>query len=99
MRMKKQIDDPPRSFRHGDSAGSKRKPGSKRAVNLSIDADILAAAKQQGINLSRALEEELRKRTQEQKIRRFKEESREAVESYNRFIEEHGIWSEKYRSW
>ena len=35
----------------------------------------------------------------ESTIQRWQEESREAFESYNRFIEKYGIWSKKYRSW
>jgi len=34
-----------------------------------------------------------------EKIRRWQEDAREAIESHNRFIAEHGIWSEKYRDW
>jgi hypothetical protein len=35
----------------------------------------------------------------EERIRPFTEEHRDAIEAHNRFIVEHGIWSEKYRSW
>ena len=96
MRMTKDLDDPPKPFR--DRVG-RRKPGPKRAVNLTVDAQILDAAKRQGINLSAALEGELRRLTEAERIKRFQEEHREAFEAHNRFIEEHGIWSEKYRSW
>ncbi|MGA7674691.1 MAG: type II toxin-antitoxin system CcdA family antitoxin [Rhizomicrobium sp.] len=71
----------------------------KRATNVSIDMEILAEAKAMGINLSQTLEDELRKRVKEEKIRRWSEDNKEAIESHNRFIEKHGIWSEKYRSW
>jgi antitoxin CcdA len=96
MRMVNEFDQPSKSFR--GQARPHRRPGAKRAVNLSVDAGILAAAKAQGINLSAALENELRRLTNEERIKRFQEEHREAFESYNRFIEDHGIWSEKYRS-
>jgi post-segregation antitoxin (ccd killing protein) len=36
---------------------------------------------------------------QEVRVAKWQEENREAFESYNRFIEKHGIWSQKYRSW
>ena len=97
MRMTKEFDETPKSFR--SETRRHRKPGPKRAVNLSVDAEILAAAKAQGINLSAALESELRRLTKEERIKRFQEEHREAIEAYNRFIEEHGIWSEEYRNW
>ena len=93
------FDENPRPFRRGGRIGPGPKSGPKRAVNLRIDAEILAAAKARGINLSQMLEDELRKRTQDAREAKFREESREAVESYNRFIAEHGIWSKKYRSW
>ena len=93
------FDENSKPFRHSGHIGPGPKPGPKRAVNLTIDAEILAAAKAQGINLSQTLEDELRKRTQKAREAKFREESREAIDSYNRFIAEHGIWSKKYRSW
>jgi|WetSurMetagenome_2_1015567.scaffolds.fasta_scaffold776025_1 antitoxin CcdA len=75
------------------------KRGPKRAVNVSVDAEVLAAAKALDINISQTLEDELRRKVHDEKVRRFKEESREAIEAYNRFIEENGIWSEKFRTW
>ena len=97
--MTKRFDEGAKPFRHSGHIGPGPKPGPKRAVNLSIDAEILAAAKAQRINLSQALEDELRKRTQESREAKWQEENREAFESHNRFIEKHGIWSKKYRSW
>ena len=101
MRMNggRTFDDSPKPFRHSGHIGPGPKPSTKRAVNVTVDAEVLAEAKRQGINLSAALEAELRRLTQAERIKRFQEESKEAIESYNRFIEEHGVWSEKYRSW
>lgn len=98
MRMG-EFEDPPRPIRHSGHIGPGPKAGAKRAVNLSIDADILAAAKLQRINLSQVLEEELAKRTKSAREEKWREDHREAIASYNRFISEHGIWSKKYRSW
>jgi antitoxin CcdA len=97
--MKKGLADPAKPFRHSGHIGPGPKEGRKRAVNLSIDAEILSLAKEQKINLSQALEDELRKRTKEAREAKWREENRDAIESHNRFIEKHGIWSEKYRSW
>ena len=102
--MAKHLSDPPRPFRREEPfvirhLGDRPKPGPKRAANVSIDAEILAEAKAMKINLSQTLEEELRKRVQDERVRRFQEEHREAFESYNRFIEKNGIWSKKYRKW
>ncbi len=91
MRMTSGFSDPPRRF--------EPRPKTKRAVNLSVDAEILAEAKAMHLNLSQVLEDALRARTKDERIRRFQEEHREAFESYNRFIAEHGIWGRKYRKW
>jgi len=94
MRMTKGFSEEHRHFRRVEP-----KRVRKRAANVSIDAEILAEAKAMGINLSQTLEDELRKQVKQEKIRRWSEDNKEAIESHNRFIEKHGIWSEKYRSW
>ena len=96
---KKQFREPAEQFQHSGRIGQPPKPGRKRPVNVTVDEDVLAEAKQLGLNLSQVLEDELRKRVTEEKTRRWQEENREAFEAHNRFIEKHGIWSEKYRSW
>ena len=96
---KKQFRESSEKFRHSGRIGQPPKPRRKRAVNVTVDEDILSDAKQLGMNLSQVLEDELRKRVTEEKTRRWQEENREAIEAHNRFIEKHGIWSEKYRSW
>jgi antitoxin CcdA len=98
MRMT-QFDDDSKPFRHSGHIGPGPKPGPKRAVNLTIDAEILAAAKAQGINLSQTLEDELRKRTQQARDAKFREENRKAIDSFNRFIEKNGIFGEEFRNW
>jgi antitoxin CcdA len=101
--MKREFRETARTFRHSRAASPKapiaRGRGQKRAVNVSVDAEILDAAKAMRINLSQTLEVELRTRVKEERNRKFQEEHREAIASYNRFIEEHGIWSKKYRKW
>ena len=104
MRMKKGLSDSPKRYRpkaleHSGHIGQPPKPARKKAANVTISEDVLMDAKKLGMNLSQTLEDELRKRVKEEKTRRWQEENREAFESYNRFIEEHGIWSKKYRSW
>ena len=91
MRMKKGFSDPPRRF---DGT-----PKPKRAVNLSVDAEILADAKAMNLNLSQILEDELRARVRQARIDRFSEENKATIEWHNRLIEENGVWSEEYRDW
>jgi antitoxin CcdA len=91
MRMaKRRLEDPARRVRDAEPPKTV-KPGSKRAVNVSIDAGVLDMAKGMNINLSQTLEDALRKRTQDERDRRFQDEHREAIEAHNRFIEKHGI--------
>jgi len=70
----------------------------KKAVNLSINADLLAKAKTYGINLSQTTEEHLADLVRQEMERRWLEENRQAIEARNRFVEEHGVFSDRYRS-
>ena len=69
----------------------------KRAVNLSINAELLDEAKALGINLSatfeRALEDAVRARKREQWLA----ENREGIEAYNAHVAEHGVLSPAFR--
>ena len=75
-----------------------RKPASTRqATNLSIDAELLRQARRLGINLSRTLEQRLSELVRDARARQWLENNREAIDSYNRHIEEHGTFSDKLR--
>lgn len=67
----------------------------KKAVNLSIDAELLADSKEAGVNLSKALEDKLR----DLRVDEWKRANAEAIRQENEFIEKHGIWSDGMRSW
>ncbi|HWA92003.1 MAG TPA: type II toxin-antitoxin system CcdA family antitoxin [Rhizomicrobium sp.] len=98
---RKGLSDPPRRFaaaperKHNGHIGPGPKPGPKRAVNVSLDAEILKVAKEMKINLSQEFEKTLRKLTEEERIRRYREENREAIESYNAYIERNGVFGEE----
>jgi antitoxin CcdA len=70
----------------------------KKAVNLSINSDLLRQARELKINLSKTLESQLEQVLREERARRWKEENREAMEAFNRFVEEHGIFND-IRRW
>ena len=70
---------------------------SRKAANLSIDGDLLKEAKSLDVNISRAAEEGIAQAVLREKRRRWKEENREALESSNRYVEEHGLPLAKYR--
>lgn len=96
--MKKRgLNDPGRPFqapevpKHNGHIGPDPKPGPKRAVNVSVDAEILAVAKDLGLNLSQTLEDALRALTKEERVRRFQEEIKPSIDSYNALIERAGV--------
>lgn len=64
----------------------------KRAVNLSIDADLAEEAKTRGVNMSAQLEEALRVRIAELKAKEWLEENREAIAAANAELELNGMW-------
>jgi antitoxin CcdA len=96
---KKQFSETGEHFRHSGRIGQPPNPGRKRAVNVTIDEEVLADARAQGINLSKVLEDELRERVKAAKVARWQEENREALDSFNRLIERAGIFGEEFRNW
>jgi antitoxin CcdA len=69
----------------------------KKSTNLSINSDLLRQAKENNINLSKALENRLEELLLEEKRRRWQDENREAIADYNQRIEAHGVFSEGLR--
>jgi antitoxin CcdA len=67
---------------------------SKKAVNLSINSDLLRQARALKLNLSQALEERLVEILKEERACRWQEENRAAIESYNRFVDKHGLFND-----
>lgn len=65
-------------MKHGLISPSKRKP-----VNLSLDVDLVANAREVGINLSRVTEDALRIAVKAERERRWLEENREALDAFN----------------
>jgi antitoxin CcdA len=67
----------------------------KRAVNLSVDATLLDAARRSGLNLSAVMERALAEET----ARRWLESNRQAIEAFNADVRGHGVWSDGWRRW
>jgi len=69
----------------------------KKAVNVSIAADLLEAARGHGINLSATLESaveaELRRRRSDEWLAR----NGDSIDAYNRDVEEHGTFGDTVR--
>jgi len=70
----------------------------KKSTNLSINSDLLTQAKQNNINLSRALEQRLIEMLLEENRCKWREENKEAIEAYNRRIEVSGVFSDTLRN-
>lgn len=100
MRMTRHVSDSSKRFRrakpakHHGRLDSGPKPSLKRAVNVSVDTEILEAAKSLHVNLSQTLEDALRKLTEDERIRRWQDENRAAIDSYNAFMKRNGTMSE-----
>jgi antitoxin CcdA len=70
----------------------------KKAANLSIRADLLEEARAYKINLSQTLEAALAVELKKEKERRWLEENQPAIDAYGRFVEKHGLLSDRYRN-
>lgn len=70
---------------------------SKRAVNLSIDAELLAEARRFGLNLSGLLEERLSGAVREQRRKLWLAENAGAIEDYNSRIDARGSYADRVR--
>ena len=69
----------------------------RRAVNLSLDEELVKAAKEAGINISQVSEAALRVATKAEQDRRWKEENHAAFKYWNTWVEKNGLPLEKYR--
>lgn len=72
-------------------------PSLRKAANLSINVDLLSEAKALSVNISRAAEAGIAAAVKAEKERLWKEENREALESWNVWVEENGLPLAKYR--
>jgi antitoxin CcdA len=71
----------------------------KQAANLSINRELLEAAREAGVNLSAALEEALKDKVAAARREKWKQENAEAIAQYNDLVAEHGgVFSEGQRS-
>ncbi len=69
----------------------------KRATNISVNSDLIKKAKEYRINLSKTLESELEKIIRKKAEEAWLDETKEAVEAYNRRIEKYGTFGDSVR--
>jgi len=70
----------------------------KKATNLSINSDLLKKAKSLKINLSKSFESYLNQLVREQEEKKWLEKNSKAIESFNKRVEESGMFSDGLRS-
>ncbi|MGH8274049.1 MAG: type II toxin-antitoxin system CcdA family antitoxin [Terriglobia bacterium] len=70
---------------------------SRKAANLSINADLLNKAKTMGINLSSTLEQALADRLKEKRREQWLSDNRTAIEAYNRRVDKVGVFGDGLR--
>jgi len=104
MRMTRKLSETGKAFeapaaKHGGHIGSGPPPGPKKSVNLSVDAEFVAVAKELGINLSQVLENELRKLTEDARIEKWQRENKASIDSYNDYIERNGVFGAEFQDW
>ena len=71
---------------------------SKKATNLSVNADLLNRARELDINLSATLEQALVEVLRQRQRERWLAENRGAIAAYNDHVEKYGDFSEGVRT-
>ena len=69
----------------------------KRATNVTLNSRLLDEAKMLGINVSRAAEQGLARQVAEARAKAWKDENREAIEEWNKYVDENGLPLARFR--
>ena len=69
----------------------------RKAVNLTIDQEVLRAAREHNLNLSRILEDTLRAELQTLTQNEWRQRNKEAIDAYNTRVASHGVFSDRIR--
>ncbi len=69
----------------------------KKPTNVSINSDLLEKAKGLNINLSATLEAALTEQLRAEQRTQWKAENAKAIQAYNNFVEENGVFSDGLR--
>ena len=70
----------------------------KKAANLTVRADLLEEARAYKINLSQTLEAALAVELKKRREAAWLEQNKDAIAAYNRHVEKHGLFSDRFRS-
>ena len=69
----------------------------KRAINLSINSDLLLQAREFGIHLSQFFERSLGEQVQRFKEAQWLRENQQAIADYNADVEKNGVFGDSWR--
>lgn len=70
----------------------------RKAVNLSVDAQLLREARDRGVNLSSLLERALTAVLRQSRHERWLVENKSGIEAYNDQVDQHGAFADRLRS-
>lgn len=76
----------------------RRQAAPKRATNVSVSSDLLAAAREAGVNLSATLERALTEELAVVRRKNWRRNNREAIAAYNQHVEKQGTFSDDVRT-
>ena len=69
----------------------------KKPVNLSVNSDLLRQPKELKVNVSQVLEVALANQVKSLREAQWLADNQEAIDGYNRHVEENGLWNEAWR--
>lgn len=69
----------------------------KKPVNLSVNGDLLAVARELNINLSATMEAALAEAIKRKQSERWLAENQAAIHAYNERVDKHGVFSDGLR--
>lgn len=70
----------------------------KKPTNLSLNSDLLKKIKKLNINLSATLEQALRTKLAENEAENWAKENKRAIQVYNEFVDENGLFADEHRT-
>jgi len=73
-------------------------PNTRRATNVTLPEALVSMAKALGVNISQASEAGLAAAVKKAREQKWLEENKTAIEEYNKYVEEHGLTLEEYRT-
>jgi antitoxin CcdA len=73
------------------------KPNRKRPVNLTLSDDLLARAREMGLNISEIAEAALRMAVRSKDGERWLAENAEAIRLYDKWVEKRGVFGDRQR--